>query len=366
MGKPPREKLRGNPNRTLSDQVAVAGPELPDEGKNGNSDANVAPSIGLVVGHVPVAWDVSNESPMVNLETWPSLPESDSLEFNEFAFSDASTNNLQCKNVDFESMATPYSTQLTASQSRADESPHADGAAMSVKLSEDECCNCPQQANDIFTSLYCLNLGQNSSIPLTATSSASDMSPNSATESSSLDRVPLDHVLRLNRDASERLGCLIECPCANTPHVALLYASIISRILVWYQQAAGCTQNPSSRNHAASTASSTATSFRTNTWASTPSTGFSVPPAKMAIGNFNVDDLRVESALKMQLLAGEMKRAGHLVDKFTSHYSSSQNLTEEAFLGGADSLYSKLDSWLRREHSRIDNMIRSRLRELNT
>lgn len=372
MGKPPRERLRQSPEQTSNGPDGL-GENKRSKGSGDSGDTSISTSSSLAAGHVPLAWDHVNDSSMVNLDPWPSLPEPHNFDFGvgDFTFPDTSTSNTsRTNNVDFGPLATPFSAtgmdthpsieppapQLAPSHSRSDSS-HPDAVSLSdVTMADNGCCNCPIQANEIFTSLYCLNLGTSSFAPSMATSSASS--------GSSLDRVPLDHVLRLNRDASERLGCLIECPCADSPHLALLYASIISRVLVWYQQAAGCGgQSSSSRT---SSTPSTAASSGTSSWSLTPSTGLSVTPAKMAVGNFDVDDLRIESALKMQLLAGEMKRAGRLVDKFTSHYSSGHGLTEESFLGGADSLYSKLDSWLRREHVRIDDMIRSRLRELNS
>lgn len=87
----------------------------------------------------------------------------------------------------------------------------------------------------------------------------------------------------------------------------------------------------------------------------------------MAIGTFNVDDLRVQTALKIQLLLGEMRRAARLIDQFiASHGSGNQRLRDELSSSGEDSLYQSLDSWLRNEHSRIANMMKSQLQELNT
>ena len=113
-----------------------------------------------------------------------------------------------------------------------------------------------------------------------------------------------------------------------------------------------------------------ASTFSTGGALSTPtltqSTGLAVAPARMAIGTFNVDDLCVQTALKIQLLLGEMRRAGRLIGQFTSHNSGGQCLTDEYTFGDVNSLYQILDSWLRGEHSRIANMMRSKLGELNT
>jgi hypothetical protein len=44
----------------------------------------------------------------------------------------------------------------------------------------------------------------------------------------------LDFVLQNNKGALGRLNKLLECSCTKSPHLAMLYASIISRILIWY------------------------------------------------------------------------------------------------------------------------------------
>jgi hypothetical protein len=44
----------------------------------------------------------------------------------------------------------------------------------------------------------------------------------------------LDFVLQNNKCAIVRLNKLLGCECTKSPHLAMLYASIISRILIWY------------------------------------------------------------------------------------------------------------------------------------
>ena len=58
----------------------------------------------------------------------------------------------------------------------------------------------------------------------------------SASQSTTADTgaASLDHVVRLNREANARLGRLLTCSCARSPHSTLLYTSIIARALVWY------------------------------------------------------------------------------------------------------------------------------------
>ncbi|KAK9481520.1 hypothetical protein V1527DRAFT_486527 [Lipomyces starkeyi] len=87
-----------------------------------------------------------------------------------------------------------------------------------------------------------------------------------------------------------------------------------------------------------------------------------VMPAKTVIGSFNVDDQSVQTALNIQLLLGETRRAAGLIDQFVaSHGSSDQRLGD-----GVDGLYRGLDLWLRKEHSRMVEMMKSKLQRLNT
>ncbi|KAI1400741.1 hypothetical protein F4819DRAFT_487313 [Hypoxylon fuscum] len=94
--------------------------------------------------------------------------------------------------------------------------------------------DCLQEANDVLANLSFVSFGKMGSSP------SSKLGSVSITEC-----VPLDYVLRLNREASERLSRLLTCPCARSPHQALLYASIFSRVLTWYQQAETCNQGVS-------------------------------------------------------------------------------------------------------------------------
>lgn len=218
--------------------------------------------------------------------------------------------------------------------------------------------------------------------------------------------VPFDHLLRINRETSERLSSLLDCACARSSHLTLLYASIICRVLNLYQQAAACTQgggglwnpttatttiDPSSHYLSPTWSSpevvsaSLGTGSSSTTWSGTDiATGgntkynsstiaqpnnLTVTPAKMAVGVFNVDDQRVQTAVNIQLVLGEMRRTERLIDQFTTReFSSVQHLEDEeyTFGGATDNLCRSLESWLRAEHSRIVSIMRSQLRKLNT
>ncbi|KAL4898274.1 hypothetical protein BDV59DRAFT_166556 [Aspergillus ambiguus] len=214
--------------------------------------------------------------------------------------------------------------------------------------------------------------------------------------------VPLDHVLRLNREATEQLGSLLNCHCADSPNMALLLASSIARVLAWYQQAAACTPSPAwseacpalestsqqvssakpitGSDSGFSSSSSSVLASSSTMWADATTTDNSrmkssggnsassstrsempVMPARTTIGSFNVDDQSVQSALNIQLLLGEMRRAAGLIDQFIAwHGPGDQRLGD-----GVDGLYQSLDLWLRKEHSRIVETMKSMLQRLN-
>lgn len=245
--------------------------------------------------------------------------------------------------------------------------------------------DCFREAYDILGSLVFQGLSSAQSLTRLSADSASPTS-------TIANQASFDHVLRLNREASERLGRLFISSSTRSPHLVLLYASIISQVLLCYQRASHCTHNTSwtpaamsldlpSHNMSltgSSPSSDSGSGGGSSTWSSTAarstpasiqSPGREAAPEKMTIGSFSVDDLRVQTALKIQLLLGEMRRAGCLIDQFTSHNSSERGFPDDYSFGGANSLnglYRNLDSWLRGEHTRIANMMRSKLGELNT
>lgn len=296
------------------------------------------------------------------------IPNTPSLNFGAMAFTDHFNNHLS-PNLQPGPFPTPESTdwrsylpteastaQPTAHPSPSDANSHSDRTAMPPAGISGH--DCPREAYDILRNLSFPNPDKIYSTPSLGTT------PASATSGVG-NQVPLDHILRLNSEASERLGPLLTCSCARSPHLAFLYASIISRVLLWYQQAAGYTQS-ATWSHATPDCSLSMGGAKSTATTAPYATGLAVAPAKMAIGSFNVDDQRIQTALKIQLLSGEMGRAGRLIDQLTSLNSGGQCQTDESNLGSVDKLYQSLHAWLRGEHSRIANMMRLKLRELNT
>ncbi|KAH7120579.1 hypothetical protein EDB81DRAFT_814427 [Dactylonectria macrodidyma] len=367
MGKPPRVKLRyPSPSRSPG---GAAG------GGGGGGVRKIERSLGVAesafdrppagVADAMAAWDAMDESAAgIDLDALGGFfndlngqfsPHSPSFNLGEWAYTDQFSHHLSpCPPLG--TFPTPESTewgsypsteastaQATAHQSPSDASPRSERIAIGFSGHD-----CPRAAYDILRNLSFPNHANHSASPLTSTPAPTSLHMGI--------QVPLDHVLRLNSEASERLGPLLSCPCARSPNLAFLYASIISKILLWYQQAAGYTHSASWAHPAPEYPSGSEHMSGPYT------TGMAVAPAKMAIGSFNVDDLRIQTALKIQLLSGEMGRASRLIDQFTS--LSAESL-DESHSGSVDRLYQSLHSWLRGEHLRIANMMRLKLRELN-
>ena len=406
IGKQPRQRLHPSSKRLSSDQAITTNVDK----LHGSSSRGVVLDVGSFpsVTNTSATWDTVDDNinglatNLDKLDDWYSdlpelsIPTFTSLDSGEEAVANRYHNNPPPANLQFSSIPTPESpdrgsylsievatAQPTVHESQDSKSSDPNGTSVPpAAIAGHDCC---REACSILESLHSLGLSKDHSVSSSGTFVAS------ATDSTN--RVPLDHVLRLNRIASERLCRLLTCSCARSPHLALLYASIISRVLIWYEQAACCAQSaPESAvdiawHHvypAGSTPSvdsgsgggspawsTTATStFNTDGTSSTTtlrqSTGLAIVPTKMTIGTFNIDDLNVQTALKIQLVSGEMRRAGHLINQFALRTSTGQCLDNESTSSGADSLHKSLDTWLVGEHLRIANMIRSTLKELNT
>ncbi|RDW58257.1 hypothetical protein BP6252_13668 [Coleophoma cylindrospora] len=413
MGKPPRDRLLAGSKHTQTPTAQAVTNTGVDNGDNNSNDCGVGLDIGMFsrVIDVPMIWDAADDETnnfvMGALDGYSdlsgtSLPTLSSLDFGEWAIADDSNDNPVSTDLQYRPISQPelsdfdiYSSTGTAPQSQVNGISRRSSAMLPSPGLEGH--DCPREAYEILGSLSFFKVSNSSTVPLSSSSSSSVTSSASATGVAA-NRVPFDHVLHLNREAIERFRLLANCSCAKSPQLTLLHASIISRILGWYRQAAGCTQggswstpgaSPDTASHYMSSTETTPSSSSrsgggSSTWSSTTtgsgafetnsanskssiaqSSGLRVAPTNVAIGTFNVDDPRVQTALKIQLLSGEMKRVGSLIDVFTAHTAGSQFLADQSPSGSVDSLYQSLNSWLRGEHSRIANMMKSRLAELN-
>lgn len=261
-------------------------------------------------------------------------------------------------------LSSPYGLQVGTALSTPGYSPNLTNYCLTPLVSNNlephqnsnlASANC---ARDLNTTLESLSM-----IGLPKTHYDESPSPSvSSTEITIGTGAPFDHGLCVTRQVIERLSShLLTCPCSAGPSLALLYASGISRVLAWYQQAA-CAQSGSAAN---GLPRSECGGGGLTPASLTSTDGFSAMPATMAVGTFSVDDFRVQSALRMQLLLGEMRRAGGLIELFVNSHitDTGQKCQDESV--AAERLHQSLDTWLRNEHSRIANMMRGRLRELN-
>ncbi|KAK8055199.1 Aflatoxin biosynthesis regulatory protein [Apiospora rasikravindrae] len=178
---------------------------------------------------------------------------------------------------------------------------------------------------------------------------------------SSPGEVALDELLGVCRGATERLCGLLRGACSGiTSLVIFLSISSISRIFSLYYKAAA---------HIMVTASQA--SGPETTMALPSSTGAGAGFGKIMLGALSVDDLRVQAALKMQLLLGEARRVGRPIDLLASSSSSiiNGNASDgryEPTEAGKDGLSHNLVYWVRAEHERVISSIRSRLNDLSS
>ena len=178
------------------------------------------------------------------------------------------------------------------------------------------------------------------------------------------DLMAWDHLLLLNREASEQLYRLLRCACSASPYLVMLYATLISAILTRYQHAIDDTlcapSNPPSPESTPGTSDADGSAIRT-----VPLVRPAVAPAKIVIGTFSVDDHRLQCALKIQLLASEVRRSAQLMNQFAAY--NFDNRKSGDFSGNdINGLHQSLNSWLQGEYSKISHMISTRLMELST
>lgn len=215
--------------------------------------------------------------------------------------------------------------------------------------------SCPRESYEIFRDLIC--------------PSPSLHAPEANSETVS---AQLDYVLHFNRNAIDRLSRVLRCDCAKSGHRGMVHASIVSRMLIWYQQAAGWADGASGAEQSSElidpssicsvSLSSRVRSTTAGGTSSPPlpprSTGFVVTQVPISVGTFSVEDQNVQTALRTQLVLSELKKLDCLIDLFTSRDSG------EA-VNGMDGLYKHLGVWLRSEHSRTVRLLKSRLDALN-
>jgi hypothetical protein len=153
----------------------------------------------------------------------------------------------------------------------------------------------------------------------------------------------LDSVLHITKDAVANVLQLLQCPCSSDPHLAMLYSSITSKILTWYQIAAGVKPTIPSTPPSLSGASSPSSSAFSSPL-STPSsenTTFNIAVQPVKIGLFEFDE-DMQQTLRRQVVLRELRKCGTVVDAL-ANWGNPQKTTQ------AEYLYDVLGAWLKTE-----------------
>lgn len=202
----------------------------------------------------------------------------------------------------------------------------------------------------------------------------------------------MDKVLNRNKQAVDNMRQLLACPCSRSPHLAMLYASITSKILMWYQLAAGCARPTATttatwdsfpplgsgshhQHHPTPPLSASSSPAATSvTPAASPvaaahqahlksggAGGFVVTPIQVSAGAFSVDDEAAQEALRTQLLLSELKKAGNLIDLLCMQGGGGGRAGETAAVpvGEGTDIYSALGTWLKCELNRTVGSLQS-------
>ncbi|KAI0017594.1 hypothetical protein F4780DRAFT_587554 [Xylariomycetidae sp. FL0641] len=423
MGKPPRERVKLGAARTPGRSTTPGGGHRPSGHSHGRragssvSDTSSSRSNSTSSGHdaqspwagmpdytntmptnINMLDTITQDQPAPSLTAFPALNNSDWASMNNI-WDDFAATSLDAEPLPMLGWPELGGSPTPTAHSTVPPMMPNDAAFLEPSLmpADDSIGHdCSREAYDILGSLSFMN-------PSATTSAPGATSPN---------RPSLDFILHLNREASERLGRLLSCPCANNPNLAFLYASIISRVLVWYCREAGCAKpdslggggspdsalalgggmssSPPSTNagfggspgsswpspSAASSSSSGSSANTTTTTCMTSTTTTGSPPTTnsgpadhlaplpMSMGCFSIDDQRVQAAMRLQLLLGETKRVGGLLDLFGGARCSGSGSGSGADDPKIESLYKSLGAWLAGEHASILEMMRAKLKDL--
>jgi hypothetical protein len=203
----------------------------------------------------------------------------------------------------------------------------------------------------------------------------------------------MDKVLNRNKQAVDNMRQLLACPCSRSPHLAMLYASITSKILMWYQLAAGCAQTaatttatwdsfppldsstcqghhhnqptpPLSASSSPAATSATPAASPVTAHAQQQHKGFVVTPMQFSVGAFSVDDEAAQEALRTQLLLSELRKAGNLIDMLCMQGGIAGGRSGESAAaavpgGEVTDIYSALGTWLKCELNRTVGSLQS-------
>ena len=173
----------------------------------------------------------------------------------------------------------------------------------------------------------------------------------------------LDDVLKTNQQAITNVCQLLKCPCANDPHMAMLYGSIIVKVLFWHRVAARSAEtesppptwdtsfplpriatSPSSVGVLAGNNPNSNSSRPNLASCNNHATASTIAPEPVRIGKY-VPDKEAQEPMRRVLLLSNLKKAGRMIETLT-------RIAESCLDAGVGNLYSMLGTWLRAELSR--------------
>jgi len=168
----------------------------------------------------------------------------------------------------------------------------------------------------------------------------------------------LDYVLRRNKTALRIVIGLLKCPCSRDPHLAMLYSSILCKILCWYQHATSVKNSLPTPTSPRCTIQSSTLEKSPQPYASHSSnTGptsnperrppFIVAPLHITAGEFDLDD-EDQEALGRLLLLSELRKAGLIIDELSNKYRQVGDHSDEK----TGDIYAMLGTWLKAELAR--------------
>ncbi|KAF2033032.1 hypothetical protein EK21DRAFT_98590 [Setomelanomma holmii] len=157
----------------------------------------------------------------------------------------------------------------------------------------------------------------------------------------------LDNVLSITRLAVQSVMQLLSCPCSSDPHLAMLYSSITSKLLTWYQIAAGVNVSATSPSTPGLGLDSSPTSSGFSSPLATPLSDISgsfsnvnVQFQALQFGVYQFDEAE-QQRLRRQVVLRELKNCSQLVEALANWSGAGAEQGEF--------LYDVLGAWLKSE-----------------
>ncbi|KAL6717310.1 hypothetical protein ACLMJK_005225 [Lecanora helva] len=291
-------------------------------------------------------------SPMIGSQNdSPSNPNTSNDIFAQFDQSAAWLSSLDFSHLMNQDISTGSRSQPSNSPSVLDQSK---GGLLSHSTSQNERHDCESVAN---TTLANLQLKSKAPPGESNVQSCSPHTLSPSVLSNNCSTVQAyEDLFRVNQEATSNVSQMLSCSCASDPHMAVLYASIIIKVLYWYQVAAGIKSfdscdhgSPKPTDTPAWSASGSLPNFE-KPWAAGHSKSSScshdetfVAREPFRIGTYTPDEEDQEPMRRM-LLMSNLRKVGRLIESLA-------RIGEKADQGTSN-LHSMLGAWLKSELSR--------------